>query len=597
MLAKMKWLARYYRDYPHVVAILVLLTPIQAALAVTSPRMVGFTIDYLKSGSVPDHWLSTWIVSTGAGLGLDPVQSYAVTFLALGLSCGLLYAYFQSWRAWMNLRLEWHFRQDAFDRITSKGPDFFNRFRTGDLVTRMTDDVAEKLSWFACSGIFRLYEAMLAILFIILMMVSIDPRLTLWTAGPLPFLIVIFFRSSSLLDRRYDALQQRISRVNDVMEACFSGIRVVKAYVRERAQKEKFTDASVDRREAELQSVKATTVIDSLYNYIWQFGVVIVLFAGGYKVLGGGLSLGDMATFIYYVTWLVFPMFDVGQFLVKSRQSAVSIGRLQELEGVAPMVVAAGDAATNGDVRGRLGFEGVDFGFPASERRVLDGVSFEVEAGRTVAVVGRVGAGKSWLVNLIPRLVDPTCGTVTLDGRDLRHYDLADLRGQIGYVPQEPVLFSDTVRNNITFGREGISEELLDWALDVSQLKRDLATFPQGIDTPIGTRGMSISGGQKQRLGLARALVGRPRVLILDDCTSALDSRTEAALWNRLHEVLPGVTALLVTHRPDTLQRADEILVMDEGRIAERGPHDALMERRGEYARIYRRYELEEAVQ
>jgi len=233
---KFKWLWRFYRYYPKVIAILLILTPIQVAIAVTVPRMVGFTIDYLKQDQVPEHWLAQLAVSLGGYLNLSPGQSFGLAFVLMGLVAVILYAYFQSWRAWMNVRLEWHFRQDAFDRITEKGPDFFNRFRTGDMVTRLTDDVAEKLSWFACSGIFRFYEATLSVIFIILMMISIDPTITMWTAGPLPLLILIFFKTSSLLDRRYEALQRSISVVNDAMEACFSGIRVVKAYVREAAQ-------------------------------------------------------------------------------------------------------------------------------------------------------------------------------------------------------------------------------------------------------------------------------------------------------------------------------------------------------------------------
>ena len=213
-----------------------------------------------------------------------------------------------------------------------------------------------------------------------------------------------------------------------------------------------------------------------------------------------------------------------------------------------------------------------------------------------MALVGKVGSGKSWLVNLIPRLVDPTGGAVTLDGCDLRRFRVEDLRRNIGYVPQEPVLFSDTVRNNILFGREEISETVLEWAIEVAQLKDEIETFPDGLDTYIGTRGMSISGGQKQRLALARALVGKPKILILDDCTSALDSRTESALWERLHQVLPDMTSILITHRPDTLQRADKIYVLDKGTVAEEGTHQALINDGGQYAKIYKRFELEELV-
>lgn len=597
MWDKIKWFWRYYRNYKYVLAVLVLLTPVMAALHVVIPRVIEITIDYSKTGTLPPYAVFSWLDNLAGNLGISTISLFAVLIIILGLDTSLVYAYIQGHRAWMNMRMEWLFRQAAFNNITYKGPDFFNRFRIGDLVTRMTDDVAEKLSWFACSGIFRFYEALIFIAFTLIMMLTIDPFLTLLTAGPLPILIFIFFKSASILDKRYDHLQTRISRLNAIMESCFAGIRVVKAYVQEKAQKGKFESGVMDRRNAEISAIKATTIVDSLYMYIWQFGIVIVLLAGGFMVVKSDLSIGKLVAFVFYVIYLIFPMFDIGQFLVKSRQSGVSINRLLELERSRPMVFDSGRLRYDPDNPGRLVFSDVSLSFSEGSRKVLDDISFEVRPGQTVALVGKVGAGKSWIAAMVPRYVDPTEGTIMLGGNDIRNYELKELRKIVGYVPQEPALFSDTVESNILFGRSGISRKDVDWAIEISQLKGEIETFPEGIYTRIGTRGVSISGGQKQRLALARALVGKPKILILDDCTSALDSNTENALWERLAEVMPGMNIILITHRPDVLESADNIIVLESGRKIESGTHFELMNKNGHYAKLYRRYSLQSEME
>jgi ATP-binding cassette subfamily B protein len=245
---------------------------------------------------------------------------------------------------------------------------------------------------------------------------------------------------------------------------------------------------------------------------------------------------------------------------------------------------------------GLIEFDNVAFRFPGQERDILSNLSFAAEPGKRIALVGKVGSGKSWAVRLIPRLVNPTDGHVKLDGIDLHEYDIHDLRKQIGYVPQDPILFSDTIENNIRFDRDGISDETLNWAIDISQLRGELDSFPDGLQTKIGVRGMSISGGQKQRVALARALVSKPRILILDDCTSALDADTEAILWDRLHDVMPDLTCFIVSHRPATLERADNIIVLDDGKIVESGGHVDLILKEGLYCKLYHRIMLEEAV-
>jgi ATP-binding cassette subfamily B protein len=598
MLKYFRWFWSYYRNHKRPLVIFLTVSFLSSGLFVLQPIMLKNIFDLLQSGEIKPTrlpYLSSWIETMAAGR----IENYVIMLILVGIAGFSVRVFLVGHRAYMNMRLEWEFRQRAFEGVTRKGPDFFNRFKTGDLVTRMTDDVSEdKLAWFACSGIFRFYEALTLIVFSLVMMLMINPTLTAWTAGPLPVLIFIYMKSSSVLHRRFDFLQKKISVVNDIMEACFSGIRVIKAYVGEEDQRGLFSEATDRRKRAEISAVRSHTIIESLWMYIWQIGIVIVLLAGGYYVIKGSLSIGEFIAFDSYVLFLIYPMFDVGNFLVRGLRATVSVDRLVELEEHPPMIDPA-QAATGltGTPRGRVSFESVSFHFPGQKREILRDVSFEVKPGRRVSLVGRVGSGKSWVVRLVPRLVDPTGGRVLIDGEDLRDHNIHSVRRHIGYVPQEPILFSDTIENNIRFGRPDIDDETVTWAVDVSQLSDELESFPDGLRTRIGVRGMSISGGQKQRLALARALVGRPRVLILDDCTSALDANTEADLWDRLHEVMPDLTCFIITHRPATLELSDDIIVLDRGTIVERGNHADLVEKQGLYWKLYEEIKLEEAVE
>ncbi len=597
MLKYIKWFWRFYSGHKRALTLLLTLSLVVSALVVIQPLLLKNVFDLMKSGttkSISLPYISEAIEYVAAG----EISNYIIMMILFGAATLITHFILVGHRAYLNLKLEWEFRQSIFASVTDKGPDFFNRFTTGDLITRLTDDVGhEKLAWFACSGIFRFYEALTLIAFSLIMMLSINPMLTLWTAGPLPILVLIYMRSSSILDKRFDFLQKKISAVNDAMEACFSGIRVIKAYSREGDQEKKFADVVENRRQAEISAVKAHTVIESLWMYIWQLGIVIILLAGGYYVINGTLSIGEFVAFDSYVLFMIYPMFDVGNFLVKGLRAAVSIKRLIELEDHPPMVEAdEGGLPVNESIQGRIEFDNVSFRFSGMERDILDSLSFVAEPGQRIALVGKVGSGKSWAARLVPKLVNPTSGKITLDGTDLREYNIEDLRNFIGYVPQEPILFSDSIENNVRFGREGISDATLNWAIEVSQLKEELAAFPKGLKTKIGVRGVSISGGQKQRVALARALAGKPKILILDDCTSALDADTEAVLWDRLHEVMPDLTCFIISHRPATLEKADKIIVLDDGKVVETGGHIDLILAEGLYCRLYHRIMLEEAV-
>lgn len=576
-----RWIVHLWRPFGGWLALILLATLFATVARVGMPLALKRAFDGLAGGITETGLL--WAVLLYLGLGaIEWTLSTLLVFL----------------RGTMNFRFESAARERAYARLVRHAPGFFQRFRTGDLVTRLTDDVSEKLSWFICSGIFRALAALGSIVFAIAMMVRLDPLLTLLTAGPLPLLVLLFIRTGTVLDRRFDAVQERISDLNGAIEACFSGIRVVKSYGREAAEERAFARFAGACRTAEIDAAKSTTIMESLYGHVWQLGVAAVLLAGGAAVMKGRMTLGTFVAFDAYVLMLIFPMLDVGTFFVRGRQSGVSIGRLRELEETpAEIVERSGMVVRGKGLRGELHFEGVSYSYvPGGGRLALAQIGFELAPGTMLAVVGKVGSGKSTLLRLVSRIVDPTEGRVRIDGIDARDLALAELRAAVGYVPQEALLFSGTIRENIRFARGWIADDAVVEAARIARLEKDLAGFADGLDTRVGVRGVSLSGGQKQRVALARALAGRPRILVLDDVTAALDAVTEAALWTELHRVLPNLATIVVTHRTATLERADRILVLDEGRLAEQGPHADLAARGAIYRSIYRRHILEERL-
>jgi ABC-type multidrug transport system fused ATPase/permease subunit len=517
----------------------------------------------------------------------------AVAILAVGVLRSVVYGLLQYTRASTNFALGRVARERTFDRLTELGPDVYAQHSTGDLLARLTDDCSEeKMAWFACSGAFRLVEATIVIVFALGVMLTISPRLTLLAAAPLPAIAVLYRLFAMKLDKLYATVQVRVSALEGFLDALFTGIRAVKANGLERAHADRFAGLVDSHREAEVRAATAGAGIQMLYGYGWQLCLPLLVYFGGRLLVDEKLSTGAFMSFYGLVLMLVFPALDWGEFFVRLRQAGASVARLMELEAYEAEVRPAASPRP-ATLEKAIRFEGVTRKSRDERRTLLDAVTFEVPRGATVAVVGAVGSGKSTVLKLLPRILDPRPGAVTLDGTDLRSVDLGAWRRRIGYVPQDASLLSASVEENIRLGRAELSPDQVRRACDAAQLTQDLTALPSGLATRVGERGSTLSGGQRQRLAIARALVHEPDVLVLDDVGASLDADTEAALWNSLDRLRPGLTKVLATHRPATIERADRIVVLEAGRVADQGSHEELIERCHAYRDLYARGRLE----
>ena len=519
--------------------------------------------------------------------------------LAVGLSAlaGLFLFLMRRLVVVASRHIEYDLRNRLYAHLQTLSGSFYHRFATGDVMTRATSDI-ERVRRYVGPALMYLARAAAGIVTALTVMLAISPTLTFWALLPMPVLAVSVFVVSRLVHIRTDRQQKAYSGLTSRVQEALSGIRVVKAYAQEDTWAGRIDDASEDYRVRALDLARVDAAFRPVLMVLIGASTVLVVAVGGQLVIEGRLSLGNIAEFLLYVTLLTWPVASFGYVVSMVQQASASMSRLAVVFDTQPDVAdgPATDASVT-EIRGALTFDDVAFRYTPDGPDVLSGVSLEVPAGSTLGVVGRTGSGKSTLVELVPRLVDPTAGRVLVDGRDLRTVPLEVLRGAIGLVPQEVFLFSDTIGANVAFGRLGADDALVRAAAEEADLLGNVEGFPLGFETVVGERGITLSGGQKQRTAIARALIRRPPILIFDDALSAVDTRTEATILQNLRRHFGQRTVLVVSHRVSAVQDADQIVVLADGRVAERGTHDELVALGGEYAAMHRKQQLEEELE
>ncbi len=577
MLARLSFLFPYFRRYRWKL-VWGLLSILAAALfGLLSPLLIGQGVDALKTAL------------TGG-----TVARYALLVVGAAVVQGV-FTYLQRLiLVTMSRDIEFDLRDLYFAHLEKQPQAFFHARPTGDLMARATNDL-QAVRMLAGPAIMYSANTVMTAAGSLVFMARINLRLTLLALVTMPFVALATNIFGSRIHRLFEVVQAQFASISARVQENLAGVRVVRAYAQEEPELAEFRRLNDEYVDGNRRLTAWTAAFHPLLQALIGVGFAAVLWYGGALVMRREISLGEFVTFNGFVAKLIWPMIALGWVINLVQRGTASLGRIRSVLDVPPAIVDEEPLLPLGEVRGAVRFAGLSFRY-ADGPLVLADIDFEVPAGRTVALVGRTGAGKSTLLALVPRLVDPPPGTLAVDGVDVRRLPLAELRGAIGMVPQETFLFSATVAENIALGRPDAPREEVADAARLAGLEEDLAAFPHGLDTVVGERGLTLSGGQKQRVALARALLREPRILLLDDCLSAVDTQTEERILKNLRRVFRGRTVFLVSHRISTVESADLILVLDRGRIVERGTHAELLAAGGLYAELDQRQRLEEEL-
>jgi len=547
-------------------------------IALAQPQVLRFAVDDLYRG-----------------VTAEKLGRYALILFGIALGAGLFRFAMRKTLIAMSRRLEYDLRNELFAHLQRLPLGWFQHRRTGELMSVATNDLAA-VRMMLGPGVMYTINTLTVGLVSIAFMLAISPRLTFWSLLPLPLVSLSVWYFGDRIHRRFERVQEHFAGLSAFVQENLAGLRVVRAFAHERRELERFQALNEGYRDQNLDLIRTSGVFQPTLALFSGIGALIVIWVGGREVMAERITLGQFVAFTVYLAMLNWPMVALGWVINLFQRGSASFRRIAELLDTEPSIDSPPRATRPERTAGELEFRGVTFTYPGAATPALRDVSFRVPAGRTVALVGRTGSGKSTVLALLPRLFDPPPGTVFLDGVDVRDLDLAWLRGQLAIVPQDPFLFSATIRENIAYGVPEEASHAVQRVAEVARLDDDIRGFPDGYATRVGERGITLSGGQRQRTAIARALLRDAPVLLLDDCLSSVDTATEEAILARLRDEMRRRTTLLVAHRVSTVREADEILVFEAGAIVERGTHAELLARGGAYAALHRAQQLEEEI-
>jgi ATP-binding cassette subfamily B multidrug efflux pump len=517
------------------------------------------------------------------------ITVYGLKILAAALISGFFLYLQRQFIINVSRFIEFDLKNEIYAHYQTLPLSFYRKQNTGDLMARISEDVGQVRMYLGPAIMYILdLVAKFAIIIPIMLMVNI--KLTIYTLLPLPVLSITIYFINSMINKRSMEIQKGLASLSTMVQETFSGIRVIKAFVREKDISEKLNKESNKYRNTSLRLTKVNSFFFPLIMALTGLSSILIIYIGG-KGVGQNISYGNITEFIFYLNKLTWPVAALGWTSSLIQRAEASQQRINEFLKIKTDLVSLKDISK--PIDGNIEFKEVSFIYPDSGIQALKNVSFKAEKGEVIAIVGSTGSGKSTIANLLCRMYDPASGSIMVDQENIKNYNLPSLRSQIGYVPQDVFLFSDSIRNNISFGKDLSEEEIIQAAKD-ADLYHNIMSFPKQFDTLLGERGITLSGGQKQRLSIARAIAGKPRILILDDCLSAVDTKTENSILNSLQGVMKDKTTVIISHRVSSVKLADNIMVIEDGTILERGSHEQLMKMQGSYFSLYQKQTREE---
>lgn len=534
------------------------------------PKVLGSTIDMMKV----DGFNKSAVLNSIFLITLIAAGTFLFTFL---------------WRNFIigNARkLECHFREELFRHFQKLSPEFYSKRKTGDLIAYAINDISAVRMTFGPATALSINGFVICASSIYFMLVSIDFRLSLLTLLPLPLLVYIMLRVGKQIQKRYKTVQENFGAISDKVQESIYGIRVIKSFVQEDKEIENFEVLSNRMMESNIKMVQVSSYLAPIIEFSFSVSFVLNLIIGGNMVLNDTISLGDFVAFNTYLALIMSPIVSIGRVITLFQRGMASLERLSEITGVQPDI-KDGKKAIKQRINGDIEFSHLNFTYPGSEAPVLKDITLKIPKGQTLGIIGRTGSGKSTLAGLLFKLYNINPGELFLDGRDITDYSLESIRNSFGFVPQDTFLFSATIKENIVFFKDIYTDNEIERASQYSHIYESIIDFPDGFNTMLGERGVNLSGGQKQRVAIARAIIKDPSILILDDALSAVDTVTEGHILRNFKEYRKDKTTLIISHRVSALADADEIIVMDKGRICEKGTHDELLKKGGLYYDIY----------